>query len=290
MKSEYYMKYLKQSFLFLLIGLIASSVSHAAEQLNVQGFSDDTRLPITVLKKIINQDKTYRLNFPDDAHRTLSSETKLHADVQNNDIDIIWTLTSKQHEEKFRAIYIPLYKGMLGMRIAIVKQENKNLFSNISNLDQLRAFKAGQGSLWADTKILEHNELTVVKELKYNNLFPMLEGERFDYFPRGIPEPWAEIDRESEYNLVVEPHLLIKYTAPFYFFVNKENRQLAHYLTEKLNALITSGEYEEIFNSHTEIQDAIQLANLGNRVIINLENPGLTAQTPIERKELWFNN
>ena len=49
----------------------------------------------------------------------------------------------------------------------------------------------------------------------------MLEGGRYDYFPRGVHEPWSEITARPHLPLTVEKHILVKYPMPAYLFVNK---------------------------------------------------------------------
>lgn len=284
----------KNKFLFgicaiaICIGLFTPNIEAKEPVLTVQGMEDDQRFPITLLRKAITLGGKYKIEYLDDKRGSVTSEAKLHSDINNGAVDIIWTLTSAKHEKSFQAIYIPVYRGLLGMRIAIVPKDNADVLSNVRNIRDLRQLKAGQGSLWADTQILISNHLPVVKELKYQNLFPMLEGGRFDYFPRGIPEPWAEIEREAKYNLTVDSNVLLRYTAPFYFFVKKGNDKLANHLTEQLNELIRTGEFEQMFFNHSEIKAGLDYANVDKRVVIDLANPNLTASTPLERGELWF--
>ncbi len=52
------------------------------------------------------------------------------------------------------------------MRISLVKHKNINMFAGIQSLFHLKRFKAGSGKTWPDSKILEHNNLPVVKTLK----------------------------------------------------------------------------------------------------------------------------
>lgn len=276
------------SFLLSCFLIIFSFKCFALEPLRAQGFSTDERFPSLLLHKVIKRGGQYELIFPDDDRGVLTSEVKLHSEILNGDIDLIWTLTSKGHEEKFKAIYIPVYRGMLGMRIGIVRRDQRNIFKNVRSLSDLQNFRAGQGTMWADTAILEANQLSVIKEMKYKNLFPMLEGGRFDYFPRGIPEPWSEVERESHLNLTVEPNILIKYIAPFYYFANPSNKKLINHLTAELEGMIEDRSFQQLFLSHPDIQDAIKKANLSKRVVIELNNPGLTKNTPLDRKELWF--
>ncbi|MER2490407.1 hypothetical protein [Catenovulum sediminis] len=261
---------------------------YAEPNLTVQGLSSEGKLPNRILEALIAREGGYTIVYPDDKSGIETSEPKLHSEILSGERDLMWTLTSKAHEEKFQAVYIPLYRGLIGMRIALVKAQNLNLFKNVSSLQDLQQFKAGQGLMWADTKILESNQLKVVKELKYLNLFPMLEGGRFDYFPRGLPEPFSEIEREAKYNLAVEPYLLLKYTAPFYFFVRKGNTELHDYLKNGLENMIADGTFETLFFNDTQVKQALKQANVKQRIVIELNNPGLTPQTPIGRKALWF--
>ena len=52
--------------------------------------------------------------------------------------------------------------------------------------------------------------------------------------------------------------------------------------------MIADGSYQELFFNHPDIKDALDKANLPNRRVINLVNPGLTSKTPLNRPELLF--
>lgn len=273
---------------YITFFIITTSSFHVfpLEQIRVQGASSDVRFPVTILRDIIARGKKYELVFVADEEAI--TESKLHNDVFSGAIDLLWTLSKPEYEERFETLFIPLYRGMLGMRIAIVRQDKKSIFADVHSLDDLHKFKAGQGRGWGDVAILEYNTLNVVQTMKYENLFPMLEGGRFDYFPRGVPEPWSEIIREEQYNLTVEPHILFKYTAPFYFFATPGNKELIGHLRENLEAMIADGSFQKAFFAHPDIKDALSMADLKNRRVIELENPGLTKEAPLDRPELWF--
>ena len=94
------------------------------------------------------------------------------------------------------------------------------------SLEDLKKFSAGPGRFWGDTQILKANQIPVVTPVKYHNLFPMLEGGRFDYFPRAVHEPWNEVVANKELNLKVEYNLLLVYPFAMYLFVSKQDRAL----------------------------------------------------------------
>ena len=203
-------------------------------------------------------------------------------------LTLITVMTSQEREEQLLPVRIPIYKGLWGHRICIINRRDLDKFAGIRTEEQLKALWAGQGHDWPDTKILQANGYNVVTSPNYQGLFGMLEQGRFDYFPRAINEPWREVEAEKARDLVVEPTLLIQYYAPAYFFVSKENAKLAKRLERGLNMAIQDGSFERLFSTHWYIQDALKLTNIQERTIFRLKNPLLTPETPLERKELWY--
>ena len=116
----------------------------------------------------------------------------------------------------------------------------------------------------------------------------MLDGGRFDAFPRGASEPFAELKKYPSLNLAVEKNLLLSYTMPFYIFVSKNRPALAKDIELGLNRAIASGEFEQVFLQNPTVKDAQEFAQISKRRIIYLDNPTLPANTPLERSELWI--
>lgn len=102
-------------------------------------------------------------------------------------------MTSKALEEDLQAIYVPLLKGLMGARIAIIRQDEHHIFTPSMTLSELKAMSAGQGYDWPDSDILRANGFDVIEGSAFSLLL-MLEKKRFDYFPRAIHEPWIEIE------------------------------------------------------------------------------------------------
>jgi hypothetical protein len=266
--------------------LLCMSFFSLSEPIKLQSYSGDTSLPHKLLIEALHKANLDYVH-PYESDKDISNARILN-DVKNGQLDVMWSMTSKYLEEDYQAIYIPLFRGLLGMRLAIVKQQNSELFKQVTTLSDLKKLTAGQGKTWPDTTILKANGLNVVTTLKYPNLFPMLEGDRFDYFPRGVNEPWDEIVNHKTLNLTVDPYVLLKYTAPLYFFVAKENTQLANQLTHSLNRMIGDGSFSAMFFNDSQVQMVLNKAHLDQRTVIPLNNPNLSAKTPLSRAELWF--
>jgi|SRR4051812_5242791 len=230
-------------------------------------------------------DKKYKLVVSKEPY----SQVKIMEEVTIGKLEAFWNSSNADKESQFAPIRIPLYKGLLGNRIFIINKNNQSKFDNIQNLEDLKKITIGQGKTWADTKILESNGLKVVKANKYESLFLMVEGGRFDAFSRGVHEPFGELANHPNLkDLTVEKHLMLVYRMPFYLFVAKNNKTLAKDLEDGLNRAIADGSFDQVFFADPAVQDVMAKADMKNRRAIYLDNPTLSKETPLDRKELWF--
>jgi len=203
-------------------------------------------------------------------------------------LDVIWTMTSIEREKKLLPVRIPLLKGLLGYRVFLIGQDDQARFSKISTIEQLRSLYAGQGHDWPDTQIMRANLLPVITNSNYEGLFGMLQKRRFDYFPRGVAEAWAEVELHKGNNVMVEQSLMLQYPAPLYFFVNRKNKQLAARLERGLRIALNDGSFDRLFYQRLSPLTAANLLKLEQRKVFHLNNPLLPAKTPLTEKKLWL--
>lgn len=199
---------------------------------------------------------------------------------------VIWTMTDKVREQQLRPIRIPLFKGLFAYRVFLIRANEQERFNGIQDLKGLSQLLAGQGTHWPDTSILLHNGLRVTTAETTESLFRMMNAKRFDYFPRGISEAWFELAQRDEKNLVVEKNILLFYPTALYFFVNKNNEALAQRIETGLEMLIDNGKFNEFFYNHPRVSSGLE--RLTSRRIIQLENPFLPAETPVNNPRYWI--
>ncbi|MTJ82554.1 MAG: amino acid ABC transporter substrate-binding protein [Telmatospirillum sp.] len=206
---------------------------------------------------------------------------------RTGDLTVVWSSTSEEKERILRPIRIPLRKGMLGLRIALIRSDSQSRVDAIRSIEDLRGLHVGQGIGWGDIQIYQANGIPV-QEAPYPSLFQMTERGRFDLFPRGINEIFDEYEanRTALPDLAIERGLLIAYDWPYYFFLNRADERLAKRIETGLWLMIEDGSFDRIFWKHHAA--AIRKANLKARRVIRLNNPFLPAATPRSDRRLWL--
>ncbi|WP_199244339.1 hypothetical protein [Pseudodesulfovibrio cashew] len=208
--------------------------------------------------------------------------------AEGGGIDVVWTMTSIERERDLLPVRIPLQKGLLGYRIFLIRKGRADVFRRVRSLDELRRFVAGQGHDWPDTRILRHNGLRVRTCPRYSLCFGMLAERRFDFFPRGVNEPWGEMREHPGMPFCVEKTILLRYPAPLYFFVNRGNPGLAKRIDTGLRMALADGSFDELFYNHPQMRQVFQKVGFKERRIFDLENPFLPPETPLDDASMWI--
>ena len=216
------------------------------------------------------------------------SRPRLMESVKNGSVTLMWGGTSDQMEEDYIPVRIDAYRGLMRHRILIIREGDQARFDSIKTIEDLRKIKFGQGRSWQDASILESAGFNVVKSTKKPGLFYMLDGGRFDAFPRGANEAWNETAAFPKLNLTVEKQLVVVYPLPTYFFVHKGEANVAKDIENGLEAAIRDGSFDTYFFNSKEVKDVLDRADLPNRRAFYISNPFLPKATPLNRKELWI--
>lgn len=243
-----------------------------------------TRYSVEVLSLILDKARVdYRLQpIP----VSTIPESRVSVELRNGRYDVCWMHTNTNRESKMLPVRIPISRGLLGWRISLISPHKKQAFSQAKTLTDLRAFLAGQGHDWPDTRILRANNMQVITSVNRESLVAMLTRDRIDYFPRSIAEIWDELDMHKNLKLVVEPKFAFWYPTADYFFVRNDNHELANLLTRGFELAIADGSFMKLFDNH--FASLIQKAKLEKRVILHLENPYIPSETPLSRLALWY--
>ncbi|MFM9436757.1 hypothetical protein ACFDR9_003842 [Janthinobacterium sp. CG_23.3] len=248
-------------------------------------FNDLMEIMRTALEKTTAEFGPFEL----EASSEKMNEERTLSELKNGKVvNIAWSSTSSDKEQDLLPIRIPLRKGILGYRVALIQADKQAEIDKITTLAELKKLTIGQGTGWGDVKLYESNGFNVTTA-KYDDLFKMTATGRFDLFPRGISEAFAEQERnvKANPNLVVEKNILIYYPWPYYFFFNKSDTVLQKRMEAGIRKMIKDGSFDVIFKKYNG--KAIAQANLKGRKIFRIKNNLLPKETPFEDPTLWFN-
>lgn len=282
-----------KSFLFH-VGLFLTSfilLSHASVQAKTVVYplvSNPTEELVLELLKLGLSESPSGTPYHLQAMEVEVNEPRKIAMLKEGELDILWLGTQRQHEQDMFPVRIPILKGMLGHRIFIIRQGEQHRFNNISSFERLKDVPLGQGKYWGDTVVLKHNGMTVVDPVKYESLFHMLEGGRFDFFPRALHEPWSEVTSRAQLNLTVEQNHLLIYPFSLYFFTANNNQAFAQDLHAGLISAIENGSYDDMFYNHPIIRETLRKTQLKGRIVHRLNNPNMSDLTPVDDTRLWL--
>ena len=163
--------------------------------------------------------------------------------MDSSRLDLAHFAPTIEREKQAIVIRIPLIQGLLGYRLCLIKDGDQHKFSKITNKEQWLAsnLTIGQHQNWPDTLVLKDNGLMVKTSYKYKLLFQQLVKHRFDCFARGANEIVYEQRAHQDLGLIIEKKLMLHYPFPLFFFVNKNNPDLAKRLEQGLSKLIENG-------------------------------------------------
>ncbi|QSX37424.1 substrate-binding periplasmic protein [Shewanella sedimentimangrovi] len=216
------------------------------------------------------------------------SQSRAFAALNSGQLHVFWAGTSKQRQQRFRAIEVPLFAGLLGVRVPVIRRDRLAEFRGYQTLVDWQGLLACQGSQWPDSDILEANGFRVTRIAKFDLMYSMLKQGRCDYFPRGLNEVGAELAAVGQQDLMAYEDVLITYPFPMYFFVAKDNEALYQRLSTSLEAMAASGELRHFLFSHPTTAGLFPLARFDDSLRFRLTNALLPESTPLQRPELWL--
>lgn len=272
--------------LIILLGSqCLASYAYAEDTIIVKHYQKQARYEfgLKVLDLALSKlDQNYQIIGPE---KQELNEARGELQVIHGQLDLQFISTTLHRESKMIPIKIPIYQGLLGLRLLLVKPELNTKIKNITSIEELRQFVGGHSTHWGDLPVYAENKLRVETSVHYDNLFEMLKLGRFDYFHRGVNEIWQELERYPN-DFVVADNIMLFYPHPVYFFVGKHRPELAKQIERGMQLAIADGSYKALFLTYHE-QDIIR-AELEGRTLIVLKNPVVPADAPVIRKAWWM--
>lgn len=195
-------------------------------------------------------------------------------------VDVYWSMTSEERERQLMPIRVPLDRGLMGWRLLLVNTNQPFLLVNPKKTDTLFV----QGHDWPDSEILVANDIKIHTTNDYHAMFVMVEKGRADAMPRSVLEVFEEKKGVAR-NLFIASDVMLYYPTAEYFFVAKNDKDLAAAIEYGLNRMVKDGSFNTLFNQY--FGSMLAQLQVKNRKVIKLANPQLPTLTPLDKSEYW---
>ncbi|KXI31000.1 type 2 periplasmic-binding domain-containing protein [Paraglaciecola hydrolytica] len=240
--------------------------------------TDDPRDPAfyyqSVLKLALEKTKStygdYQISFID---KIVTADRTRQMVSSGQFANLIWASVTPERKKTMRVIPVNLLRDFNNHRLLLVLNHNKDKFKDITSLDGLKQFKAGNGLNWTDTKIFQANGIMVTTSVQYDYLIEMLRAERFDYISRGVHEIDIDIKMFDRGDLAIAEGIVLQYQQPvmYSFFVTPTETLLAERLESGLKMIEEDGSFQKAYESIASYKAGIDELNKV-RHIIELDN------------------
>lgn len=209
---------------------------------------------------------------------------------QNQGLDVYWVGTSIDREKKLLPIRIPIYKGLLGFRMSLLHRDTASKFYGLTQADQVFQFQACLGADWPDADIFEANGFKVKRNHEYRGLLHDVIHKRCDFLPLSVSEINAEYkDNKGDYRaLRLYNRFIFYYPFPMYFFVNKNNSELAKRIEAGLEMAIDNGDFDLYMKQSQVTRHLFPIDNWINVQYISMKNPLLPSNTDTNNARYWI--
>ena len=190
---------------------------------------------------------------------------------RGDEIDLLWANASVERARSLHEVRHPIYKGYIGWRVLIIHKDKSEQFSNVKSRQELASLVGAQRYDWADYRVLKSSRLKITSDLSFSAMFKAVESGVVDYFPRSVLEAQREVERHSSGHLKIADGILLRYPSASFFYVSKQNTELAQMLSEGFERIKQNGQFDRHFDSYFA-EDLARLA-LNKRHVIELRNP-----------------
>ncbi len=201
-------------------------------------------------------------------------------------VDLNWSVTSDEREQQLLPVRIPIYRGLIGWRVLLIRNDRQEKFDRVTNIEQLRRLVAVQKFDWPDAQIYRDNGMQVESNMSLPLMLKAVKQGIADYFPRSVLEAHKEIGTHANKQLKIENNLLLKYPSACFFFVNKNNAELANIIEQGFKEILANGRYQQLFEQH--FGAVLTDLKLTQRKVIALQNPNFPKINDELPSHYWF--
>lgn len=167
-------------------------------------------------------------------------------------LNVAVAIPSPEWLERATPVRVPLMKGLSSFRFFLGSQANQALYDGVQDVEDLKRLTIGQGPGWSTVKPLEDNGFRIAFGGAHATLIPMLHSGRFPLLMRSVFEvqPELKAHRAEHPDLMIVDRFAVFTYMPMYFFVARDQPQLAERLEYGLKRAHANGQLDRLFNQY----------------------------------------
>jgi len=197
------------------------------------------------------------------------------SDGRGQGLSVAVSMPTPEWMEGTLPVRVPIMRGLSSFRFFLGVDSQQPAYDAVRSLDDLKALTIGQGPGWSTVKLLQDHGFQIVIGGAHPTLIPMLHAGRFQLLMRSI----FEVEPEWRAQLPAHPGLRVLdrfaiYTyMPMYFFVSRQQPELAERLTYGLQQAYANGRLDALFKQH--FGDSLQLLKNKRLQVFRIPNTNI---------------
>lgn len=186
-------------------------------------------------------------------------------------INVLMLPKNAEYDKRFLKVRHNLDKGLLGYRVALVHQDNLNLFQSVETLKQLRELTVCASRKWSITKLFRSNSLPTLEQSEFRHNFLHLNLKHCDYLSRGLSEVLLEYSEYADEfkSIAIDPYITISSDQGYYLYVSPRHPDLHAALELGFEKANKDGSFERLFQQYYGA--TLTSLNFHERRVIKLE-------------------
>lgn len=193
------------------------------------------------------------------------------------------TLPSLGLEPRLLPLRWPIRRGLLGLRLLLVREARVTEFAALDSLRALRRRSMSVGADWIENASLRALGFNLKPARGYGDVFDQVRRGEADYASRSAGEIWFELQQPAlaGSGLAVVPGIALFYPLDDYLVFAPGLDALVERLDAHMQRFADGDAYWGLFNQH--FGEALRLTDLPSRRILGVTGFGVEPGTPVER-------
>lgn len=211
---------------------------------------------------------------------TIENNDEAFVALEKNDlsqrVDIIVSAISKERENRYLPIFVPLDRGLLGFRICMVLPSSTDKFKSVNSVVdfQEQTIKLTLVEAWPDVSVMKSNGIPLQLTANYAESVQAIKSQNADCFSRSVMEIDTELAQLPA--LAMESRIALIYPLADIIYVNPNLPELHATLELGISTALEDGSFYRLADEHYDA--LLQKHRFYSRKLLIMQNPDVSEE------------